>query len=114
MNPIRWFDVVLPDYPSALEYIEKHDQNRYDCIAVKYKQATNPSKKTLELQEKEVACHREHRNADLLVPAMGFKSDYFGCKKCGSKINRKYIRTNGCPVCGEDMRSLRTYRKLPD
>lgn len=34
-----------------------------------------------------------------------FKSQYLGCKKCGSKLNKDYLKSNKCPLCHEDMRS---------
>lgn len=32
------------------------------------------------------------------------KSAYIECRHCGSKISKKYLRTNYCPVCNSDMR----------
>ena len=46
------------------------------------------------------------------VAAKDFKSEFVGCKHCGSKINREYIKSNACPVCRGDMRSDTTQKRL--
>ena len=38
-NPIRWIETpVLKNYDEARKYIEDHDRNWYDCLAVRYKE----------------------------------------------------------------------------
>ena len=55
---------------------------------------------------------QEYEVASSKVVAADFKSDFVGCKHCGSKINREYIRSNACPVCRGDMRSDTTQKRL--
>ena len=106
-SPIRWIDKVLPDYESALAYIQEIDRGWYDQIAVKFKQSepVKPTKKLQEMNIKLRELQQEYEMASRKVVAADFKSDFVGCKNCGSKINREYIKSNACPVCKYDMRS---------
>ena len=107
VNPIRWIDKVFPDYESALAYIQEIDKVWYEQIAVKFKQSepVKPTKKLQEMKMKLRELQQEYEVASSKVVAADFKSDFVGCKNCGSKINREYIRSNSCPVCKFDMRS---------
>ena len=113
-NPIRWIDKVLPDYESALAYIQEVDNGWYDQIAVKFKQAeaVKPTKKLQEMNMRLRELQQEYEIASKKVVAADFKSDFVGCKNCGSKINREYIKSNACPVCKFDMRSDTTKNNL--
>ena len=37
---------------------------------------------------------------------------YIGCKKCGSKLSRKYLTGNYCPLCKNDLRSATVVERL--
>lgn len=39
-------------------------------------------------------------------------SEYIGCKKCGSKLSSKYLTSNYCPLCKEDLRSATIIERL--
>ena len=41
-----------------------------------------------------------------------FKSDYVGCKQCGSKLRISYMRNDICPVCRHDLRSETTLNTI--
>ena len=113
---IRWLDVECDTYEEAIKYIENHDRGDYDNLAVKYKNYANveikPAKaceslkiKIAELTEKKRAYETQHG-------VHNFKSSYIGCSRCGSKINREYLKGNRCPVCGEDLRGKTTLDTL--
>lgn len=40
------------------------------------------------------------------------KAEYIGCRHCGSKIARKHLRNNNCPVCGADLRPESTLKAI--
>lgn len=40
------------------------------------------------------------------------KSELIGCKCCGSKIARKYLKNNFCPVCHSDLRPETTLNRI--
>lgn len=39
-------------------------------------------------------------------------SEYIGCKNCGSKLFRKYLTGNYCPLCKNDLRSATVIERL--
>ena len=60
-------------------------------------------------------CIRDSRKCNELSAAFHFanaKSEYIGCKNCGSKIARKYLRRNFCPVCDADLRPETTLNRI--
>lgn len=105
---IRFIDQVFPDYDSAVDYIESIDSGNYDQLAVKFvnfdKKSMN-SKRLIDLESKYKEAQSNLRTFSSHVVARDFKSDYVGCRHCGSKINKKYLGSNYCPVCRGDMRS---------
>jgi predicted RNA-binding Zn-ribbon protein involved in translation (DUF1610 family) len=111
---IKFIDKVFPDYGHAVEFIKSNNTYNYDCMAVKYK-ALPEGKSTKKLDELRIRRHQaleEYRNMSQYVVAKDFKSEFVGCKDCGSKINREYIKSNACPVCGKDMRSDTIQKRL--
>ena len=41
-----------------------------------------------------------------------FKAKYIGCVECGSKLSKRHLMGQRCPVCGNDLRSKTTIDKL--
>ena len=111
---IRFIDKVMPDYQAASDFISQNDKGWYDCLAVKYKEVPRgkSTKKLEELHERLKVADKEYTQLNNYVAAKDFKSEFIGCKNCGSKINREYIKSNACPVCRADMRSETTQKRL--
>ena len=103
---IRWIDGrVYGSYEEAEEVIKKLDRGDYDQLAVKYDEYHKPKDdKSTELANKLLAAGDEYRKRDFAVYPRSVTSAFIGCKKCGSKLAREYLRTNSCPVCRTDMR----------
>lgn len=40
------------------------------------------------------------------------QAKYISCKRCGSKVNKDYIRNNSCPVCRNNMLSDTVQKRL--
>lgn len=106
-SDIRWLEFVCADEKSAEEYIKNHDKGWYDCLAVKFKKVDNvkKTKKHEDLERRYKETVTQLRQIEGTVFCKDFKSQYLGCKKCGSKLNKDYMKSNKCPLCGEDMRS---------
>lgn len=115
-GPMHWHDEIKPleSYEAAKERIKKLDKGWYDDHAVRYcdyNSAKQTSKMTeyrerikkLQAQKAKYAEENSVRN---------FKADYIGCKKCGSKVSRKHLHTDFCPVCHSDLRSETTKTTL--
>lgn len=105
LKEIRWNDHVCDSYEDAKAWIEAHDRKWYDCLAVKYKEPVKDnSKKVEELKNKVAeAGALYHQRSGVLYPRTRM-SEYIGCSKCGSKLSQKYLNSNYCPLCHEDLR----------
>lgn len=104
---IRWCDRVCDDYESAKDFIDRNDKGWYDQLAVKYKHFDKPitSKKLTELEAQLSDTRKKLHDLESKVAFTEFKAQYISCKRCGSKLNKDYIKRNNCVVCGYDMRS---------
>ena len=114
-NGIRWIDHVCASYDDAMDYIEAHDRNNYDNLAVKYKVADNSVRNTAkykELSERYERLCKEHNELDGVCYMCTVKSELVTCKCCGSKISTAHWKYNTCPVCRTDFRSPTTLNRI--
>jgi predicted Zn-ribbon and HTH transcriptional regulator len=114
-SPIRWIEHcgVLNSYDEALEYIKRHDKGWYDCLAVRYKESVVRGSAALRTaQERLEVAEKKWRDLDSKLHYADVKSDFIGCRNCGSKVSRKYLKSNRCPVCNSDMRPQSTLDTL--
>lgn len=115
-NKIRWLDITLNSYEEAKEYIDKVDKGWYDCVAVKYKNidmsSIKPTKKLQELQDRYYRLEKEYKEMSSTVECRTFKSQLITCKQCDSKLNKDYMKSNKCPLCGNDIRSDTTKKRI--
>lgn len=107
-------DIICESYEDAIETINEMDRGFYDDHAVRYKDkdALKPTKQMEALRAKcdkniedRIAYAKAHR-------PQARKSEFAGCKKCGSKISLKHLRGNKCPVCGSDLRAEYVIERL--
>lgn len=112
---IRWIEnEILGSEEEAKAYINEHDNGWYDQIAVRFKEIKIvKSKKYEELSKKLTELRTEYGNRNSVCYATTVKSEFVGCKSCGSKLASKYIQnTNKCPLCKSDLRSPTTLSSL--
>lgn len=111
---IRWIDRVCANYNEAQQYIDDHDNDRYDQLAVKFRRygKIEPSKTLLSLrerlkkeQEKKIEYAKSHSVST-------FKAEYVGCPECGSKLKRTLLRGESCPLCRAELRGKTTIDTL--
>lgn len=107
-------DIICESYEDAVETIDRLDRGFYDDHAVRYKDksALKPTKQMEAIRAK---CDKniEDRNAYAEAHSpQARKSEFAGCKKCGSKISLKHLRGNKCPVCGSDLRAEYVIERL--
>lgn len=113
-SPIRWIDVVCEDERKAYEYLQANDKGWYDQLAVKFREypKDEPTKTLLTLKErlnKEREKKKAYENAHSIS---SFKIEYIGCPYCGSKLKRRLLRGNSCPLCRTELRSKTTMETL--
>lgn len=104
---IRWLDSVqvCEDYEAAETKIQSLDRGWYDQLAVRYYECTPaPSKPLTILREKVKAASDEYYARNGKIWAKTVTAEFVGCKKCGSRLSRVFLKTNRCPVCGNDLR----------
>ena len=114
-SSIRWIENcgVLNSYDEAMEYIKRNDKGWYDSLAVRYRQVDrNKTASLKKAEEKADAAKKKWLALDNKVHYADAKSDFIGCRNCGSKISRQYLDSNCCPVCDEDMRPQSTLDTL--
>lgn len=108
-GPLKWHDEVPPlkNRDAAEEWIKQHDKGWYDDHAVRYYDYSKAkdTKKIAELKARESDMVSKLNNYRLEHSVTRFKAEYIGCSSCGSRISRKHLRSDYCPVCRADLRS---------
>lgn len=112
---IRWLDCSPFDSrESAESYIRSVDNGWYDQLAVRYKDVEIVKSRRYQYLEKRLHdLKNEYEKKNSICYATTVKSEYIGCKSCGSRLASKYIQhTNKCPLCRNDLRSPTTLASL--
>ena len=106
-SAIQWKDGMTPfaNEEDAEKYIEELSaKSWYLQIAVPFYHYGDNEKL------KELTTKLDEAKADLDKAKKTYysvdtvKSKYIACKHCGSKLAVSYIKSNKCPLCGEDLR----------
>ncbi len=108
---IKYFNTVCEDYKAAEEFIAQRDNNWYDCLSVLFKDY-NSSNNVQKLQEQIQEQTVKYRKANRELYSSTVKSQYIGCKGCGSKLKTELLRENKCPLCRTDFRSETKLKQL--
>lgn len=107
-KPIRWeTSVILNSRDEAEYWIEQHQGDWYDQVAVRYRE-TKENKTLKDLRERMDEVQRKKQEFEkATIPSVNRTSKYIGCKECGSSLAREYLsRTDArCPLCGNDLRN---------
>lgn len=100
-------------YEDAEKAIENMDNGWYDNIAVKYKEVFHM--KSAKIKDLVRRIDETEKKKDAYAKAHDistFKSQFIGCKKCGSKLSKDHLRGHLCPLCRNDLRSDTTINTL--
>ncbi len=114
VSPIRWLESVICDtYEDAEKKIEELDKGWYDCLAVKYR-VPKKNKAAEDASERVNEAHKAYNTLKEKVKSdfISAKSTMAGCKKCKSSLNRRYLKSAICPVCGATMLSNTAIERL--
>lgn len=98
---------ICESYDDAVRFIEAHDNGWYDDHAVQFKDksALAPTKAMLANKERAKKLMDDKKAYEEKHDLRARKSEYIGCKTCGSKLSLKHLRGNKCPLCGTDLRA---------
>ncbi len=113
---LTWHSNVPPleSYEEAEKFIKEKDNGWYDEHAVRYKDYSS-AKKTAKITEYETkiselnTAKNEYKKAHSVH---SFQAKHIGCAKCGSRLNKEYLRGEYCPLCRADLRAKTTTEKL--
>lgn len=106
---IRWNDLQRPleSREEAEQWIHDHDDGWYDQLAVTYYDI-DPNRLTSvkykSLYERFLKENTKVNDLERTLYPKTISAAFIGCKTCGSKLNKEFLLTNKCPVCGEDLR----------
>lgn len=115
-HDIRWINsVICEDEESAQEMIEQNDRGDYDNVAVRFydydiRKLMSPEYEELNKKVDEV--YRHLNQLQNVCYPQTYVAQFISCKKCGSRIARRYIKSNFCPVCRGDMRPAHILNKI--
>ena len=116
LERIHFFeDRCFDRYEEAEQFIEERSRNAfYGQFAVMYRRDENfvPSKTLENLQKRQSDARKAYWDLQKAFHFANHKSATVGCQNCTSKIALKYLRTNKCPVCGEDLRPESTRNRI--
>lgn len=115
-SPIKWIDYNAGTREQAEAYIDRIDTGSYGQYAVKFTEPKE-TKKIADLQTKRTEAYKKYSVANDELHCEKVTSEFIGCKECGSKLARKHLRSNFCPLCRADLRSpteLKRIKSLKD
>ena len=104
-GPIYWDEnLVFDNYDKAMEYFDEECDT--PLLAVKYK-SENVLVHSKAYERKKIlrdkALHK-YKEADKEFYFKDAKSTFITCRHCKSRILKKYLKDNSCPVCKNDLR----------
>ncbi len=107
-------DIVCDSYEEAQLRIKGWDKGWYSDHAVQFKdkKALKPTKQ-METLKNTISETRKKRDEFIKAHMPNnVKAELIGCKKCNSKIAKKYLRGTYCPVCRADLRPKSTMDRI--
>lgn len=113
---VRWEENRVFDTQEEAEKYLDNLNGWYVQRAVKFKRGER-SKATQNIQNKLSEAYKALNDARQKINVFDIKSEFLGCKKCGSKISTvvmkgKHHHNNECPICGNDLRSATILNSL--
>lgn len=107
-------DKCFEDFEAAEAYIRSLDNSWYQGYAVRFQdyKRKEPGAKMLELLKKRDEEYKKQRAYLDDHSITKQKAALIGCPKCGSKLSRKYMKGNYCPLCRANLLSATVQKRL--
>lgn len=99
---------ICKDYEEAVEVCDRYaSRGFYADYAVRFydTRKVKKTKKIENLEQKVQDLHKKKVEYSMQHSVKMQKAAKIGCKKCGSSIAKDYLRTERCPVCGNELRA---------
>ena len=114
----QWVDKQFPNVREAEEYLANEHEKWDNAMAVSYvigKPPTAAQKTKLDELSKQAnslfdATFAVERQA--VADIRNAKSDFIGCKGCGSKLKREHLRMAACPLCHASLLSATVVKRI--
>ena len=100
-------NVICETYEDAMNKIDGWDTGWYSDHAVQFKDKSvlKPSKTMLTLKARMDKMDKDREEYIEKHSLKERKSEYIGCKECGSKLSTKHLKGTKCPLCGKELRA---------
>lgn len=112
---IKWHDLPTPceSREAAEDWIRAHDDGWYDQLAVTYYDIHElTSAKRQKLHEQFIDINNKINAMERVLYPKTLSAAFIGCKSCESRLNKDFLLTNKCPVCGQDLRPKTMLNKI--
>lgn len=114
-EPIQFLNKVFNSETEALDYMNTLSMGDYAQYAVQYYELKYKASKSL--QDKQAKYQDLKNKYGQLSMSRHYtpetvKSEFIGCKQCGSRLAVKYLRSNHCPLCNADLCPKTTLDRL--
>lgn len=107
-------NIICESRDEAEEKIRSLDNGWYDDHAVMYKNyEPKPETKAMKDLQKRIHDTKIAKIEYIASKSVkNYKAEYIGCSCCGSRLNKKLLSIEWCPVCGELFYSEKTKEKI--
>lgn len=105
--PIVQRKIICKSYEDAKELADSLNWEREYNLLIPFKDVDN-IKETKKMKNLHERIKKEETKLNEYVKktdCKNYKSKFVGCPRCGSRLNRKSINNDKCPLCGQDISS---------
>ena len=107
--PIISIETVCKSFEEAEELADSLNWKGKNSLLIPYKDVGDRDIWTIEVNTVYLNIYHEKNNLEKYIKrtkgCRNHKSKFVGCPRCGSRLNRKSISNDKCPLCGQDISS---------
>ena len=107
--PIISIETVCKSFEEAEELADSLDWKGKNSLLIPYKDVGDRDIWTIKVNTIYLNIYHEENNLEKYIKrsrgCRNHKSKFVGCPRCGSRLNRKSISNDKCPLCGQDISS---------
>ncbi len=116
--PIVSIETVCKSLEEAEELADSLDWKGKYSLLIPYKDVGDEDIWTIKVNTIYLNIYHEENNLEKYIKrtkgCRNHKSKFVGCPRCGSRLNRKSINNDKCPLCGQDISSSTVKKQLKD